>query len=175
MEIRVFKLIVLLVLSLNVSFSFSQTGPCGLIGSVAERIKNCSAQSFSNKKTFILVSRTNDMKEVYKQTSNSLIWSDRLPVAVPFLDALDACHGSLKEVAGLTQLKWRLPTLKEFQLADKEGMRWSLSNVSFWYWSSTGHEELYNYVWLYSGYDGYIDFGNRNYDYVKFSVRCVAK
>lgn len=108
-------------------------------------------------------------------SANSLLWSDRLPEAIPFLDAQVACHGALNEVAGLSQLKWRLPTLEEFKLAEKDGVRWSLGNMNFWYWSSTGHDELYIYMWLYSGYDGYVDFGNRNYEYVKFSVRCVSK
>ncbi len=169
------RLVSFLVLFVNAAFSYAQTAPCGSKGTVKERIRDCSSQLSSSNNSFVLVSRTKDLKEVYKQNSNSLLWSERLPSAVPYLQAAVTCHGDLAEVAGLNELKWRLPTLEEYKIADKEGVRWSLKNMNYWYWSSSGHDELYNYVWIYSGYDGYIDFANRNYDYVKFSVRCVAK
>lgn len=143
--------------------------PCGLRGSVDERIKDCSYQRDSQKEGFVLVTRSKDFKEVHKEVSTGLLWSDRLPYTMNHYNAEKACKADLKEVAGISGVTWRLPSIDEYKEAEKSGIRKALPNMNYWFWSSSVHRDNSRFAWLFSGDDGYT-----YYDYVNFSVRCVA-
>lgn len=161
--------------------------PCGLKGSVEERIKDCSYQPNSEKEGFVLVTRSKDFRRVYKELSSDLIWSDRLPFTETQFDAEKACN-SLKEVAGIAGKTWRLPSKEEFEQAERNGIRKALPNMQVWYWTSSVRDD-YNFAWVFVG-----GIGNEYPDYrildVKtyldgktfsaarksdYSVRCVAR
>lgn len=148
--------------------------PCGLKGSVEERIRDCSYQSTSEKEGFVLVTRTKEFKEVHKETKTGLLWGDRLPSTMNHYNAEKACNGSLAEVAKISEVTWRLPSEKEYEEAEKNGIRKALPNMNYWFWSSSVRRSDSDDVWLFSPYTGDIFYVfNRNG--VNGSVRCVAR
>ncbi len=159
------------------NFDPTQKFPCGLKGSVDERIKDCSYQLTSEKEGFVLVTRSKDFKEVHKEVSTGLFWSDRLPKTMNHYSAEKACNSSLKEVAGISGVTWRLPSKEEYEQAEKNGIRKALPNMSYWFWSSSVHRNNSDYAWLFNGYDGFVDYYYRSdgNDYDYYSVRCVAR
>jgi hypothetical protein len=145
------------------------TGPCGLEGSVDERIKDCSSEA----EGFVLVTRSKDFKEVHKEKSTGLLWSDRLPYMSHY-NAETACSSNLKEVAGISGFTWRLPSIDEYKEAERNGIRKALPNMDNWFWSSSVHSyDDYNgsgSAWLFDG-TGDTYYGSRS----SLSwVRCVA-
>ncbi|MGE3610356.1 MAG: DUF1566 domain-containing protein [Bacteriovoracaceae bacterium] len=154
-------------------FSPNQKIPCGLKGSVDERIKDCSYELTSEKEGFVLVTRSKDFKEVHKEVSTGLLWSDRLPSTMTQYSAEKACKADLKEVAGIAGVTWRLPSKEEYEQAEKSGIRKVLPNMNYWFWSSSVHRDYSYDAWLFSGV-----FGGTGGDYYRnsyiFSVRCVA-
>lgn len=155
-------------------FNPNQKLPCGLKGSVDERIKDCSYQLTSETEGFVLVTRSKDFKEVHKETSTGLLWSDRLPNYMTHYNAEKACNSSLKEVAGVEGVTWRLPSIDEYKEAEKNGIRKALPNMNYWFWSSSVHRSSSGSAWLFNGDYGYSINYFRNYDSVD-SVRCVAR
>lgn len=150
-----------------------QKTPCGLKGSVDERIKDCSYQSTSKKEGFILVTRSKDFYEVHKELSTGLLWSDRLNNSMDHYHAGKACKADLKEVAGIEGLAWRLPSINEYKEAEKNGIRRALPSMNyFWFWSSSVHRDSSDSAWLFNGSVGTFSVIRYNYD---FSVRCVAR
>ncbi|MFP5387376.1 MAG: DUF1566 domain-containing protein [Bacteriovoracia bacterium] len=154
-------------------FSPKQNFPCGLEGSVEERIKDCSFQLTSEKEGFVLVTRTKDFKEVHKEVSTGLLWSDRLPSTMNHYDAEKACMADPKEFAGISGVTWRLPSIKEYEQAEKNGIRKALPNMNDWFWSSSIYPDYPDWGWLFVGYLGKIGDSPRDADY--FWVRCVAR
>jgi hypothetical protein len=152
------------------AFDPAQKYPCGLSGSVDERIKDCSVQETSSKGNFVLVSRSKDFKEVHKDTKSGLLWSDRLASKMTHYDAQKACKADLKEVAGV-QGSWRLPSIDEYNTAESNGVSSALPNMNYWFWSSSVHQSDAKFAWVFGGDDGVVFDGFR-YDDV--SVRCVA-
>lgn len=153
-------------------FNPNQKLPCGLKGSVDERIKDCSYQLTSEKEGFVLVTRSKDFKEVHKEVSTGLLWSDRLPSTMSHYDVEKACKADLKEVVGISGVSWRLPSIDEYKEADKNGIRKALPNMNYWFWSSSVHRRNSNFAWLFDGDDGNFYVNNRNFS---DSVRCVAR
>jgi hypothetical protein len=151
----------------------NQKFPCGLTGSVDERIKDCSSQITSQKGGFVLVARSKDFKEVYKEVSTDLLWSDRLSYEMSHENGEKACMALLTEAAGISDSNWRLPTIKEFSEAERNGIRNALPNMNYWFWSSTIHRYYPTEAYLFFGNSGQTD----NYHYRKSdrSVRCVAR
>lgn len=158
-------------------FNPNQKFPCGLKGSVDERIKDCSYQLTSEKEGFVLVTRSKDFKEVHKEVSTGLFWSDRLPKTMDHYSAEKACNSSLKEVAGISGVTWRLPSIDEYKEAEKNGIRKALPNMNYWFWSSSVHRSYSSYAWLFDGFDGSTDWYGRGRSRRGFivSVRCVAR
>jgi hypothetical protein len=142
--------------------------PCGLSGTIEERIKDCSYE----KEGFALVARTEDGKEVHKEVSTGLLWSDRLPERMIYHNAKKACKADLKEVAGISDVTWRLPSIDEYEEAEKNGIRQVLPNMNYWFWSSTPHPGNHHRARLFIGTNGNLFDYFRNYH---VSVRCVAK
>lgn len=156
------------------NFNPSAKFPCGLKGSVDERIKDCSYQLTSEKEGFVLVTRTKEFKEVHKEISTGLLWGDRLPSTMTHYAAEKACKADLAEVAGINNSgAWRLPSKEEYEEAEKNGIRKALPNMNYWFWSSSEHRSYSDVAWLFSGGNGGADYDvGRNYD---VSVRCVAR
>lgn len=152
-------------------FNPNQKFPCGLKGSVDERIKDCSYQLTSEKEGFVLVTRSMDFKEVHKELSTGLLWSDRLPSTMNHYRAEKACKADLKEVAGVSGVTWRLPSLEEYSEAEKSGLRQALPKMNYWFWTSSVQGSFSS---LFRGDQGIsYDWVDRYDDY--FSVRCVAR
>lgn len=149
-----------------------QRFPCGLKGSVDERIKDCSSQFPSEKEGFVLVTISKDFKEVHKEVATSLLWSDRLPSTMNHDNAIKACEADLKEFTGISGLTWRLPSIDEYKEAEKNGIRKALPNMNHWFWSRSRKGDFFNIAWLFYGYLGMTDSSYRYSDI--FWVRCVA-
>jgi hypothetical protein len=154
----------------DVEASESDSFACGLKGSIEKRIQDCSEQ----REGFILVTRTQEGKEVHKEVSTGLLWSDRLPLRMNHYSAEKACKADLKEVGGISGVTWRLPSIEEYEEAEKNGMRNALPNMNHWFWSSSVLSYYSNYAWLFNGSSGstdYVSYSRNNYG----SVRCVAR
>ncbi|HXH73461.1 MAG TPA: hypothetical protein VNJ08_00750 [Bacteriovoracaceae bacterium] len=106
--------------------------PCGLQGSVDERIKSCAKV----KDNFILVTSTSDGREIYKDSKSGLIWSSRISVEMNHYGSQKACPSELLE-SKILDLKWRLPTLREFEQAADHGIKTALPNMNHSFWTST--------------------------------------
>jgi hypothetical protein len=152
--------------------------PCGLNGSVDERIHDCSLQPNSQKEGFVLVARTTDSKEVYKELSTGLLWSDTLPTLMDKTNAKNACKDSIAEGAGLSGVSWKLPSINQFKEAEKSGIRKALPNMNSWFWSSTASTNDSNDPWLYSGHYGNTFTFSGIFNFARkfnFAVKCVAE
>jgi hypothetical protein len=109
--------------------------PCGLEGSVAERIKSCDLL----KGSFALVVRNDKGREIYKEQKSGLLWGDRISYDFNHYGSQKACDEEAPE-KNLLSLKWRLPTVKEFEQAAIQGMKNHLPNMRHAFWTSTpGH------------------------------------
>lgn len=153
-------------------FNPNQTAPCGLRGSVDERIKDCSYQRTSNRGNFVLVTRSKAFKEVYKDLSSGLLWSDRLVGTTQHGGALKACRGDLNEVAGLSKFEWKLPSIENYKEADKNGIRKALPNMNDTFWSSSVRFYISNLMWFYDGEHGSVKY---THSFSELSVRCIAR
>jgi hypothetical protein len=151
---------------------FNQKSPCGLEGTLDERIQDCSSQINSEKEGFVLVARTTDFKEVHKEVSTGLLWSDRLPEVMNHFSAENVCQLSNPEFAGISGVNWRLPSLDEYKEADRNGIRKALPNMNYWFWTSTIRRDYAVVAELFYGVNGNsVGFYRRlRHD----SVRCVA-
>lgn len=155
-------------------FNPNQKFPCGLKGSVDERIKDCSYQLTSSTEGFVLVTRSEEFKEVHKEIATGLLWSDRLPNKMTHYNAGNACNSSLKEVAGISSLTWRLPSQGEYLQAEKNGIKKALPNMNHWFWTSLVYGgNSSNVTWLFCGVQHNTNFDTYRDDYE--SVRCVAR
>jgi hypothetical protein len=145
--------------------------PCGLKGSIDERIRDCSYQLTSETEGFVLVTRSKDFKEVHKEISTGLLWSDRLASNMNHWRAEEACKVSLK-VADISGVTWRLPTYDEYENADKKVIRNTLPNMNYLFWTSSRSVMTSRSAWMFDGeYGGAVMgdiFSSRH------SVRCVA-
>lgn len=145
--------------------------PCGLTGSIDERIKDCN----SVKGWFALVTRTENLKEVHMDSKTGLLWSDRLASTMTHYNAEKVCSAKLEEVGKINEVEWRLPSKEEYVGANMHGMRISLPNMEYYFWSSSLDQDGYGSdgAWLYNGKNGSsIHAGYRVNNTV--SVRCVA-
>lgn len=158
-------------------FSFTALAkPCGLTGSIEERIKEC-AQSKGN---FALVTLTEKGVEVYKDLKSGLIWGNRISSDFNHYGSQKACKLELSGHESLSHLKWRLPSIKEFETASQHGMKLALPNLEHHYWSSTGVKTKRSrrrraapvQVYIWNGFEEKIDSGDLK---EAASVRCVSR
>lgn len=157
--------------SLQIHDAFKR--PCGLIGSIEQRIEDCSYQ-YTEREHMALVTRTLDQKEVYKDLITGLLWSDRLPSRIRLPVALNICKNfSIPEMGYLNQ-NWRLPKIGEWE-AQFPRLQSVLPNmygdgVDYQFWSSTNFGA---YTYIINGSDGIIsrEFNQRK----SASVRCVSQ
>ena len=164
-----------LILSLFV-ISSAYAKPCGLQGTIDERIKDCN----QTKGNFALVSVTEKGLEFYKDTKSNLIWGTRITSDFNHYGSQKACDDEVSGYEVLSSLKWRLPSIREFEMAAANGMKEALPNMNHWFWSSTPVKTRRKYrrravpasVYLWDGEAQKTDVGDLKDG---ASVRCVAK
>lgn len=149
------------------------SSPCGLEGSIEERIKNCNHA----KEHFVLVMRDEKGQEVYKDIKSNLIWGDRISIDFNHYGSQKACD-SIEHV--LKDLSWRLPTISEFEAAASHGMKAALPRLNHSYWTSTpvkikrrgrrNKNPAQNFIW-----DATAEVSETGDLRDAASVRCVAK
>lgn len=151
--------------------------PCGLKGTIEERIKECS----QTKGHFALITLTESGVEMYKDLKSGLIWGNRLPSDFNHYGSQKACSEEVLGIQMMSSLKWRLPTIKEFEDAAVHGMKAALPDMKYSYWSSTP-VKMKRYrrrknappaqVFIWDGFEEKTDSGDLK---DAASVRCVAK
>lgn len=106
------------------------SSPCGLVGNLEARIRDCSEQ----KGNYILVHRDEKQKEIYQDTISGLIWSNN-PYTFPMsqFQAKAACI-NLKQIPEIVNI-WRLPGYEDYKIALKNGIR-SLPYSNTYLWTS---------------------------------------
>ena len=156
------------------NFDPSVKYPCGLSGSVEQRIEDCSNIESSVSGSFVLVTRTKEFKEVKKDTKSGLLWGDRLPTTMNNYDAMKACKADLAEVGGVVSGTWRLPTMEEYIEANINGIKSALPNMNSLWWSSSVDRSSDEIAWLFDDINGEVYDGFRDDD-DGYSVRCVAR
>ncbi len=159
------------------------TAPCGPTTTEC----NESKQSKS-KNTWTLIARTAAGTELWKDEDTGLTWGARLDQLYRFWSTVEVngvggineelvCKEkvSLEKRGNLTSLKWRMPTHKDFENAEENGIREILPSIrGHWYWSSTvaqtGRRGRGSYG--FNGTNGDLDFIE---EWLKLnSVICVA-
>ncbi len=146
--------------------------PCGLFGSINQRIEDCSYQYFG-REYIVLVTRTLDQKEIYKDLITGIIWSDRLPSRVRLPVALNICKNHRIPELGYMNLNWRLPKIGEWE-AQFPRLQSNLPNMygdgfDYHFWSSTN---LGVSTYIINGSDGEISLESNQKQAA--SVRCVS-
>lgn len=150
--------------------------PCGLTGSIEERIKDCAQV----KGNFVLVAITEKGTEFYKDTKSKLIWGNRISTDFNHYGSQKACTDEVSEYHVLSSLKWRLPTIREFEDAAAHGMKAALPNMEHSYWSSTPvkvkrtrrNRAMPAGVFVWEGFEEKTSIGDLKDG---ASVRCVAR
>ena len=110
--------------------------------------------------------------KVMRDNSTGLIWSDRVTKKMDHYQACKLDYLDDPAFCGLN-LEWRLPTIEEYEEAEKNNIRDALPNMNYWFWSSSVHADYPNYAWLFYGDYGGLGLDYRNGRY--YSVRCVAR
>lgn len=168
---------VILLLSFFLSQAYAEITPCGKEGSVDERIKNCNL----TKENFILVSRSEAGIEIYKDSKSGIIWSDRIKTDFNHYGSQKACNDESPELSLFKDLKWRLPTIREYEESAIHGMKTILPNMMYWFWTSTPLKSKYRgrrrrappaQSFLWDGVEQKSDVGDLK---DAASVRCVAR
>jgi hypothetical protein len=146
---------------------------CGLDGSINERIESCSYIQLRTSSHMVLVTRTKDLKEIWLDETNQLLFSDRLAKNYNFETAKTICGKPQPEMAGIA-VRWRLPSMEEYTRMSQVYMQ-TLPNMSsysnpHWFWTSTVRGRT---VFIFNGADGTVGsnvFIRSNTG----SVRCAA-
>lgn len=156
--------------------STAWANPCGKEGSLEDRIKECNL----TKGNFVLLARDEKNNEVYKDLKSGLLWGNRITSDFNHYGSQRACSGENPESQILKDLKWRLPTIKEFEQVAAQGAKSNLPHMNHWFWTSTPVKSSKRkrrradparaYMW--DGVDEVSDTGDLKDG---ASVRCVAK
>lgn len=84
----------------------------------------------------------------------------------------DGTKGSMG--AGSTpSVRWRLPTINDYKIADANGIRFVLPSKQYMFWSASVHSFYRDFAWYFDGNLGYINVDNRYASY--YAVRCVGR
>lgn len=153
-------------------FDFEKKLPCGLKGTVEERMKDCSFVYASERMGFNLVARSDDGKEVYKEQSSGLLWSERPRERGSRIFAELSCKPTMKEVVGLSELKWELPTSDQYLEAEKSGIRVVFQNIWGSSWTSSRKSDDPKKGLIFDGSTGKIEEVETSYH---ASTRCVGR
>lgn len=151
--------------------------PCGKEGSIDERITQCNLA----KGDFHLVARDENGLEIYKDVKTGLIWGDRISIDFNHYGSSKACSNDLKEAQILKDIKWRLPSVREFEVAASHGMKESLPHMVHTFWTATSVRVSRKYrrrrkylaqSYLWNGPEERTETGDLK---DAASVRCVAR
>ncbi len=158
--------------------SQSWAEPCGILGTVQERIKNCN----STKGNFVLVTRDEKGLEIYKDLKSNLIWGDRMTTDFNHYGSQMACNHDLPEAGLLKDVHWRLPTVHEFEASAAHGMKAALPHMDHGFWTSTPFKSRTKsrrrsrnsgLVFLWDGLEEHSETADLLKDAA--SVRCIGK
>lgn len=138
---------------------------CGLTGTVNERIQDCATRL---PNWVALVTRDSRGQEVYVDLYTGKIWGDVIAKGAPQKAASKACSGILAHIGGLSEIKWRLPSLEDYEEAEKRRALDLIPNNNTGFWTSTTD---YHETGM-----GYQFNGRVIMDKLKYlgAVRCVA-
>lgn len=167
----------------------NQKIPCGLQGTIEERIKDCSLRSYSPEKGFQLVTRTLEFKEIHRQVSTGLLWTDVIAGEWTFEKAtyLNTCSSYYlhsNETGGISGINWKLPSIKDYKQADIDGIRSVLPRMQEEYPGSTlanyfltsdlnlKKQEQYKTWWYYGGDGSFVSISRFDYG---ARIRCVGR
>lgn len=146
--------------------------PCGLTGTIEERIESCSYVQTSVF-SMTLVTRTKDQKEVWFDGHKKILWSDRIPEKMNFERAKTACEMIASEGGNLPDINWKLPSAEDYNSAETlinvlpNMMRYS---EAYWFWTTSTKGRM---VKTFNGQDGTINW-NPFTGSKSGSVRCVS-
>ncbi len=121
--------------------------PCGLSGSIAERIADCDESRVTRGGwVWRLVTRTASGSEVWMEPVDSVIWGEALRTVEPAMKglmtysrSLSACRCDLDENGRIYSMTWVLPTSEDYDRANSMGMREVLPNISEEFWTETSY------------------------------------
>ncbi len=121
--------------------------PCGLTGSVRERIADCNETRVTHGGwTWRLVTRANSGNEVWMEPEDTILWGDAISTVepamkgqMPYTRSLTACSCDLDENGQLWSMTWNLPTSDDYERANKYGIREVLPNISDEFWTETSY------------------------------------
>lgn len=151
----------------------NNTTPCGLEGSIFERIESCQYTKQASPPLY-LVTRTEEGKEVWMDQSKKILWSDRFKEYVNFEEAISSCASIHEEMGFLYDFEWRLPRIEEF-FSNGGIYLYILPNMNrfgdaLWFWTSTTKGKS---IMIFNGADG--QSGSTPFRNLRNgSVRCVA-
>ena len=86
----------------------------------------------------------------------------------------DATKGGMGAVATISSpsVRWRLPTIYDWQMANINGVRFVLPNIAVSFWSASVFSNYRDLAWYFVGNYGYINF---DYRFSSYAVRCVGR
>lgn len=159
--------------------SIARGAACGKEGSIEERIKDCNFA----KGEFVLVFRNEKGTEIFKEIKTGLLWGDRITMDFNHYGSQKACTNELLEPQLIGDVSWRLPTVREFEVAAGHGSKDALPRMFHAFWTSTPvksytkrskrrrrAQPVQAYVW--DGLEQKSDAGDLK---DAASVRCVGK
>lgn len=122
--------------------------PCGIAGSVSQRILDCKKiQKLTSKNfTWTLVTRTESLFEVWQDDNTQHLWSDLVKdkengvYTFSFKNAQALCSNSkyLEYMGFIENAEWRLPKIEQFLEAEDHGIREILPRFfPRFFWSAT--------------------------------------
>lgn len=128
---------VLLLLAQSQSFA---SVPCGLTGSIEERLMNCNFR----KGNFALVSRNEDGEQIWKDLKSQKVWSGLTFKTRSMPKAKRTCSAFATRFSGIA---WTLPTLSILKRLTAHGAIQDLENFDsdIAYWSTSINNEFSNY------------------------------
>lgn len=146
--------------------------PCGLKGSIKERIQDCRPSAKVDDE-FQLVVRTQEGHEVYQGRRTGVIWSADLgkkPMNYLNSKVGKICSTARPEFGGI-EGKWILPPVQRYIQALKYGIQTSLPGLDRQdYWTSTSHNFYVNSRYVFEGTENYRADRNGNYTFSFWEV-----
>jgi len=159
-------LIIALLFASTTTFA---AAPCGLNGSVKERIADCKESSGPE---FKLVTRTQKGHEIYMGARTGVIWSADLSTQKNFYSdkVSSICSKDQAEFGGL-KLKWILPPAERFIQALKYKIQSDLPGVSQRnYWTSNADDFYVNSRYIFEGSRNYRSDSQGNYVFTHLEI-----
>ncbi|GEM_PF-5094906 len=172
-----------IIYSVLMSLDPNKKKPCGLDGSVEERIKSCASTPGATLNGWKLVLRTKSDREIWYEKTSGLVWGGMLGTTHDHIDAVGQCSQGREENGDLDPSVFRFPTIEEFSRSAFNSDGNPLKSKDYKYWSSTSEGPE---VWVYDGSTGKKKLTSRtvvtkdkqNNEFsslLKLNVRCVGK